>query len=93
LLHVNVTLEEVNVDPGVGLNITAAVGPGVGVGVAVGVALPPGVGVGVGLGAPPEHVGNLNEPIRVCQFDPATGKYMLVYQKVQSSVGSTVIAL
>ena len=60
-----VTLEEVNVEPGVGLNITAAVGVGVG----VGVTLPPGVGVGVGVGLA-EQVENLNEPMRVCQFNP-----------------------
>jgi hypothetical protein len=51
-LHVKVTLEEVNVDPGGGLSITdGPVGGGVGVG--VGVALGPGVGVGVGVGVPP----------------------------------------
>ena len=61
------TLEDVKVDPGVGLNITAALGVGVG----VGVTLPPGVGVGVGDGVPPEHVENLKEPMRVCQFNPA----------------------
>ena len=60
------TLEEVKVEPGGGLNITAGpVGTGVGVGVGVGVA--PGVGVGVG---PAEHVENLNEPMRVVQLRP-----------------------
>jgi len=93
-LHWNVTVEDVNVDPGGGLSITAGPveGVGVGVGVAVGVGLGVGVGVGVGVG-PAEHVENLNEPIRVTQFKPLTGKYMFVYQKVQSSTGSTVIAL
>jgi hypothetical protein len=59
-LHVKVTVEDVNVDPGGGLSITdGPVGGGVGVGVGVGV--PPGVGVGVGVGVgPPEHVENLN---------------------------------
>jgi len=92
-LHWNVTVEDVNIDPGGGVSITAGpVGGGVGVGVGVGV--PPGVGVGVGVGVgPAEHVENLNEPIRVTQFKPLTGKYMFVYQKVQSSTGSTVIAL
>ena len=94
-LHWKVTLEEVKVEPGGGSNITAGpVGSGVGVGLAValgvGVAVPPGVGVGVG---PAEHDENLNDPIRVTQFNPDTGKYMLVYQKVQSSTGSTLIAL
>src|SRR5207245_10313039 len=65
-LQVKVTLAEVNVEPGVGLNITA--GPA---GDGVGVALPPGVGVGVGVGVgPAEHVENLNEPIRVSQLRP-----------------------
>jgi hypothetical protein len=94
-LQVKVTLEEVNVDPGGGFNITELpFGGGVGVGVAVGVGVgvPPGVGVGVGVG-PAEHVENLNEPIRVIQLRPGAAKYMFVYQKVQSSVGSTVIAL
>src|SRR2546425_9039590 len=92
-LHWKVTLEELNVDPGGGLSITAGpVGGGVGVGVGVGV--PPEVGVAVGVGVgPAEHVGNLNEPMRVTQFKPLTGKYMFVYQKVQSSTGSTLIAL
>ena len=53
-LQVNVTLDEVKVDPGGGLNITAApvagVGVGVTVGVAVGVAVGVGVTVGVGVG-------------------------------------------
>ena len=111
------TLEEVKVEPGVGLNMIAApvcvgvgvtagvgvalgvgvavtVGVGVKVGLGVGVLLPPGVAVGVGVGVgAPEHVGNLKEPIRVTQFRPLTGKYMFVYQKVQSSTGSTLIAL
>ena len=62
------TLDEVKVEPGGGLNITA--GPvGAGVGVSVGVA--PGVGVGVGVGVgPAEHVENLNEPMRVIQLRP-----------------------
>ena len=61
------TLDEVNVDPGGGLSITA--GPvGGGVGVGVGVEVPPGVGVAVGVGVEPaEHVENLNEPMRVAQ--------------------------
>ena len=76
-------MEEVKVEPGGGLSITAGpVGGGVGV----------VVGVGVGIGAA-EQVENLNEPIRVTQFNPWAGKYMFVYQKVQSSAGSTVIAL
>jgi hypothetical protein len=36
------------------------------VGVFVGVA----VGVFVGVGVAAVHVGNLNDPIRVCQFEP-----------------------
>src|SRR5439155_3583298 len=85
-LHWKVTLDEVNVDPGGGLSITA--GPvGGGVGVGVGVEVPPGVGVAVGVAVgvgvePAEHVENLNEPMRVTQFNPLTGKYMFVYQKV-----------
>jgi len=63
-----VTLDEVKVEPGGGLNITA--GP-VGAGVGVGVGVPPGVGVGVGVGVgPAEHVENLNEPMRVIQLRP-----------------------
>jgi hypothetical protein len=38
--------------------------------------------------------GNLKEPIRVLQLNaPFAGMYSVVYQKVQSSEGSTVIAL
>ena len=47
-LQVKVTLEEVKVDPGGGLIITAA--PVAGVGVGVGVAVGGGVGVTVGVG-------------------------------------------
>ena len=58
-LHINVTLEEGNVDPGGGLSITD--GPvGGGVGVAVGVALGPGVGVG-----PPEPTLRIPVPVAV----------------------------
>ena len=49
-LQVKVTLEELKVDPGGGLNITTAPVMGVGVGVTVGVGLPVGVGVGVAVG-------------------------------------------
>ena len=38
--------------------------------------------------------GNLNDAIRVLQLNvPLAFKYSVVYQKVQSSTGSTVIAL
>ena len=99
-LHWKLTVDEVNVEPGGGRSITAGpvgggVGVGEGVGVAVGVAVPPGVGVAVGVGvAPPEpQEENLNEPMRVTQLSPFTGIYMFVYQNVQSSTGSTLIAL
>jgi len=49
-LQVKVTLEELKVDPGGGLNITAAPVTGVGVGVTVGVGVPLGVAVGVTVG-------------------------------------------
>ncbi|MEY2555415.1 MAG: hypothetical protein QOF93_559, partial [Verrucomicrobiota bacterium] len=51
-LQLNVTLEELNVDPGVGLSITAGpvAGVAVGVGEGVGVGVAVGVGVGVGVG-------------------------------------------
>ena len=38
--------------------------------------------------------GNLNVPMRVFQLnEPVLRRYSVVYQKVQSSTGSTVIAL
>ena len=51
-LQVKVTLDELKVDPGGGLIITAEpiMGVGVGVGVTVGVGVPVGVGVGVAVG-------------------------------------------
>src|SRR5260370_31318388 len=51
-LHVNVTVDDVNVDPGGGLVIRPGpvVGVGVGVGVTVGVGVAVGAGVGVGVG-------------------------------------------
>ena len=40
------------------------------------------------------QLGNLNEPMRVFQLKvPLAGMYSLVYQKVQSSEGSTLIEL
>jgi hypothetical protein len=49
-VHWNVTVDEVKVDPGAGLVMTAGPAPAVGVGVAVGVG--DGVPVGVGVGEP-----------------------------------------
>ena len=50
--HWKVTVEEVKVDPGAGLIITAGLDPGVvvGVGLGVGLGVDEGVGVGVGVG-------------------------------------------
>ena len=39
------------------------------------------------------QVGNLNAPMRVTQLPLCAGKYMLAYQNVQSSTGSTVMEL
>src|SRR5437868_13536773 len=80
-LHWKVTLEELNVDPGGGLSISAGpVGGGVGVGVGVGVL--PGVGVGVG---PAGYVGHLNAPMRVTQCNGLTGTYVFECHQVQWS--------
>src|SRR3989442_224688 len=66
----------------------------------IAIAVPPAVGPELGL--TPVTVGagvagqfaNLNVPIRVCQFQvPFAVRYSVVYQKVQSSVGSTDIEL
>ena len=52
-----------------------------------------GVGVGVGVG-PATQFGNLKLPIWVLQLKlPVVAMYSWVYQKVQSSTGSTVNAL
>ena len=41
-----------------------------------------------------EQPANLNVPIRVCQLnEPFVVRYSVVYQKVQSSVGSTTMEL
>jgi hypothetical protein len=46
-----------------------------------------------GVGGAPQP-GNLKEPMRVFQLnEPLTRRYSLVYQKVQSSTGSSSIAL
>ena len=46
-----------------------------------------------GMGVPPQP-GNLNEPMRVLQLKlPVVFRYSFVYQNVQSSTGSIVIAL
>ncbi len=48
----------------------------------------------VGAGALPKQLGNENEAIRVLQLKvPLDFRYSFVYQNVQSSTGSTVIAL
>ena len=71
----------------------------VGVAVAVAVAVAVGLGVGVGEGAALTHWENLKLPTRVCQLSGSkavvelAGMYSFVYQKVQSSVGSTVMSL
>src|SRR5215471_2737115 len=40
------------------------------------------------------HPGSLNDPMRVFQLNsPVAGMYWFVYQNVQSSLGSTAIAL
>jgi hypothetical protein len=81
----------VGVGDGVGVFDGVAVGVGVLLGVAVGVGVL--LGVGVGVGEPPQ-LANLNEPMRVFQLKlPFDGMYWFVYQNVQSSDGSTVMAL
>ena len=48
----------------------------------------------VGAGVLPKQLGNENEAIRVLQLKvPLDFRYSFVYQNVQSSTGSTVIAL
>lgn len=37
------------------------------------------------------QLGNLNDPMRVCQFVPVASRYSVVNQNVQSSFGSTDI--
>src|SRR6476646_21353 len=77
----------------VGVGVLVRVGVLLGVKVFVGVLVMVGVNVGVGV-KPLPHDGNLNEAIRVCQpFELVVGTYSWVYQNVQSSEGSTDIAL
>ncbi len=46
-----------------------------------------------GVGAPPQE-GNLNDAMRVLQLNvPLASKYSFVYQRVQSSTGSTLMLL
>ena len=50
--------------------------------------------VGGGGGGPPPHEGKRKEPTRVRQgAEPVVERYSFVYQKVQSSAGSTLIEL
>lgn len=92
----------VGVFVGVGVLVGVLVGvgvlvdvPGVGVLVAVDVGVLVGVGVGVLVGpVEPPQDGNLNEAMRVLQLKvPLVFSYSEVNQKVQSSTGSTVMAL
>ena len=67
-----------------------AVAEAVAVAVAVEAAVEAAVGGGGG-GGPPQ-LGNLKEPIRVRQLKvPLAGMYSVVYQNVQSSLGSTLM--
>ena len=78
---------------GVGVGVGDGVGVGVGVGVGGGVGVIPGLRVGVGVGVPDiaGQVANLKLPIRVLQLKvPFVAMYCWVYQKVQSSTGSTL---
>jgi len=75
---------------GVTLGVAVGVTLGVGVGVGVAVGLAVGVGLGEGVGPP----ARLNAPI--LNRHPmllVVGTYSLTYQKVVSSVGSTVSAV
>jgi hypothetical protein len=77
--------------PGWSLAYASAVG-GVAVGVPVGVrvAVPVEVAVAVAVGVPfGVQLGNLKAPTLVSQNACIAGMYSLVYQKVQSSDGST----
>ncbi len=75
----------------VGVGVVVAVFVGVLVGVLVGVGSVP---VGVGVGVPIEQPGILNVPMRVVQpLVLEVAYYSCVYQKVQSSAGSMLIAL
>ncbi len=57
----------------------------------VGLALMEKSFAGGGGGVPPQP-GNLNAPMRECQLNsPVPARYSVVYQKVQSSTGSTPI--
>src|SRR5438045_147878 len=86
----------VGVVVGVAVGVAVGVTVGVTVGVAVGVTVGVTVGVGVGGGVATQEL-NLKLPIRVRQVAPRmlllAAMYSFVYQKVQSSVGSTVNAL
>jgi hypothetical protein len=92
------SITEATTGVAVGVGLGVAVGGGVGVGEAVGtgeaVGVGEGVDVGVGVGVgPATQDANLKLPIRVLQLEPLVLKYSWVYQKVQSSDGSTVKAL
>jgi len=83
---------------GVGEAVAVAVLVGGGVLVAVGVGEAVAVGKAVAVlvpsGGTGPHGANLKEAMRVLQLNvPFAFKYSVVYQKVQSSTGSTVIAL
>ena len=88
-LTVGVPLAEIVLGTSLLANVVQVVGSGVGVTVAVGVAVEVGPGVGVG---PDVHSAILKLPMRVFHDEPEVEKYSVVNQKVQSSVGSTVIS-
>jgi len=75
-LHWKVTLEELNVDPGGGLSITAGpVGGGVGVGVGVGVTL---IGLEVTVeDRKAENAGNYQKPIAIRRVNDLNDTSML----------------
>ncbi len=70
-------------------SVAATVAPDMGVPLPETVTVPVRVPVG-----PTEQFGNLKAPMRVRQsHPPVAATYSCVYQKVQSSVGSTLIVL
>src|SRR5207245_2029420 len=83
---------DVAVNVAVGRGVAVAVNVALGRGVAVNVAVARGVAVAVGVGEV-SQLGNLKLAMRVDQLNvPSVLMYSVVYQNVQSSVGSTVMA-
>ena len=89
-VHRKVTVEELNVDPGAGLTITAGPAVGVGVTVAVGLGVTVGVGLGVTDGVTVAVGVGVGEPKGTAWIRATNGSGSPVRVSIQTGIAGTV---